>query len=88
MDEGRLCEWFAHGMDMGARYMMIVFDIRMAEMRPVYVFPEQNIQQEVVDRAEDPEIDLKIVMDLNQDRDVQIVAAIRPEVVVSSRRVN
>jgi len=41
-------KWFEVGKDRRAEYLIIVYDNYYQEERPVFVFPEQNIQHEVV----------------------------------------
>jgi hypothetical protein len=86
--ESVLNDWFVEGVGRGARYMIVVFDLPENEERPFYVFPEQDIQLEVAKKIEDETVDIKIVMDLVQDKEEQIRYALMPNYVVKSRVMN
>ena len=81
-------DWFVDGVHRGARYMIIVFDKNELEERPIFVFPEQNIQKEVVKQIENVSVDIKAVMDLLDDIDRQILSIIIPEDILVSKVVN
>ena len=41
-------EWFEIGKDVGASYLIIFYDLLEKEHRPNFVFPEQDIEFEVI----------------------------------------
>jgi len=83
-----LNDWFVEGIHRGARYMIVVFDQGEQEERPIFVFPEQDIQVEVVKQISSKLIQLRGVLDLIDDPLRQIAVINLPDNMVVSRVVN
>jgi len=83
-----LRDWFVEGIHRGARFVVVIYDELECMERPIFVFPEQNIQMEVVKQVADHTVKMVTVMDLLQDRREQIEAANLPREMVNSRKVN
>lgn len=46
--ESRLRELFIDGKNRGAEYLIVIFDEYLQEERPIFVYPDQDIQCEVI----------------------------------------
>lgn len=71
-------EWFKEGVSRGANYMLIV-ETEYDGLMPVFVFPEQSLEEEVKRFARDNYYTVHTYMDLVESMDDQVNAAAAPK---------
>ena len=76
-------DWFVEGVHRCARYLIIVSS-KYDYLEPAYVYPEQNIQNEVLRFAADPYYKIEGVIDLLNSKKDQVNALAVPNHILIS----
>lgn len=76
--ERLVSDWFVEGIHNGARHM-IVIESAENELAPIYVFPEQSLEEEVFKFSVDIYYSIQVVMDLLQEMTNQVNAFAAPK---------
>lgn len=79
-------EWIAEGLDRGASHLIVLYNTLESEYTPAFVFPEQDIEFEVVRLIENSNGNMMIgVICLYGHIDEQVETVLRPPHMVVSR---
>lgn len=73
--------WFQEGTARGATHLLILYDVLLCEYRPVFIFPEQSVESEVmrmIFHNEKKEDMLIAVIPLSEDMERQLLMAFKP----------
>jgi hypothetical protein len=75
--------WFMEGVARGAAYLIMVHDNCEQIWRPLFVYPDQNVQHEVMRIVGDMRFRMGSVLTLTEDMESQVMFAVSTNVVVS-----
>lgn len=81
--EREIRDWFIEGLAREAEYLMVVYDIPEQVCRPIFVYADQDVQDEVMRVVGDGYLKLRSVLTLADDMEVQIKTAASMNIVVS-----
>lgn len=80
-------KWAEDGIDIGASHLIVIYDVLNSEYRPLLVFPEQDVELEVVKILfhSNNEYMLMAVLLLSNDVNSQLSESLKPLHMVVSR---
>ena len=81
--EQEIRNWFFEGAARGAAYLMVVYDNPEQIWRPIFVYPNQNVQSEVMRVVSDGRLKMESVLTLADDMESQVKIAASANIVVS-----
>jgi len=81
--EREIRDWFIEGLAREVEYLMVVYDIPEQICRPIFVYADQDVQDEVMRVVGDGRLKLRSILTLADDMEVQIKTAASMNIVVS-----
>ena len=81
--EQEIRNWFLEGVARGVAYLMVVYDNSEQIWRPIFVYPNQNVQSEVMRVVSDGRLKMESVLTLADDMESQVKIAASANIVVS-----
>lgn len=75
--------WFMEGAARGAAYLITIYDNSEQIWRPVFVYPDQNVQGEIMRVVGDGRLKMGSVLTLADDMESQVRIAASANIVVS-----